>query len=50
LAGAGGSEQPGKQVKAVLFIPEDAAISDDLQIEVVGVKKTMFMALVARRC
>ena len=40
----------GKKAKAVLFIHEDAAVSDDLQIEVVGIKKDMFMAMVARRC
>ena len=45
-----GSERPGKKVKAVLFIPEDAAVSDNLRIEVVGIKKDMFMAMVARRC
>jgi len=47
---AKGSARPGKKAKAVLFIPEDAAVSDDLQIEVVGIKKDMFMAMVARRC
>ena len=49
-AEARGSARPEKEVKAVLFIPEDAAVSDDLQIEVVGIKKDMFLAMVARRC
>ncbi|MGE5113375.1 MAG: hypothetical protein ACM3JB_21120 [Acidobacteriaceae bacterium] len=47
---AKGSERPGKKAKAVLFIPEDASVSDNLRIEVVGIKKDMFMAMVARRC
>ena len=36
--------------KAVLFIPEDASLEDDLDIEVVGLSAAVLTAMASRRC
>jgi len=39
-----------KDVKAVLFLPEGADLSDSLDIEVVGLNAATMAAMAARRC